>query len=276
MVAPAVVDERDIRFLERYALPFLDGFSRWFRPEVRGLDRLPAHGPFLVVGSHSGGLFLPDSAAFLVAWARERGIDDPLHVLVYDLTSRLPGIGRALHKIGCVAASPTAAEAALAQGQPVLVYPGGDHEACRPWRERHRVDLGGHTGFVRLALRAGVPVIPVVNHGSHESDLILFRGERVAKALGLRRLRVSVMPIVASVPFGLVPIFVPHLPLPARVTVEVLEPLDWSHHRPGGADEPAIVAACYEEITGVLQAALDRLAEVPALPLLDPPPRHHP
>jgi 1-acyl-sn-glycerol-3-phosphate acyltransferase len=184
-------------------------------------------------------------------------------------------VGQLLNRLGVVPASPENAEAALARGAVVLVYPGGDIEDCRPWRERHHVDLAGHTGFVRLALRTGVPVVPVVAHGSHEVDFILSRGDGLARLLRLPRLRVHVFPLVAAFPFGLMPIWLPHLPLPARVTVEVLDPLDWNG-RGGGADDPSVIEACYREVVERLQHALDRLAAVPALPLLDPPPRPQP
>ena len=131
-------------------------------------------------------------------------------------------------------------------------------EACRPWRQRDQVDLGGHKGFVRLALETGVPVVPVVTHGSHHAVVVVSRGERLAHALGLNRLRINVFPILLG-PFGLTSILTPPLPLPAAITVEFLPALDWSGSGPDAVDDPAVVDDCYAEITGIMQAALDRL-----------------
>ncbi len=140
----------------------------------------------------------------------------------------------------------------------MVVYPGGDMEACRPWRQRDQVDLAGHKGFVRLALRTGVPVVPVVAHGSHHAVVVVSRGERLATALGLNRLRINVFPILLG-PFGLTSILTPPLPLPAAITVEFLPALDWSGHGPEAANDSDVVHGCYAEITGIMQSALDRL-----------------
>jgi 1-acyl-sn-glycerol-3-phosphate acyltransferase len=265
-----ILERRDPAFVRRL-LPIADLVTRYFRPKVLGLERLPRSGPYLLVGVHSGGVFMPDAIALIAAWLKQQGPEAELFCLSYDLLFAIPGAGKVLERFGVLPASPVTAEAALHRGAAVLVYPGGDVEDCRSWRERHHVDLAGHTGFVRLALRTGVPVVPVVSHGSHEADFIVTRGDRLARALGLDRLRVKVMPFVIGLPFGLAPIVVPHVPLPARVTVEVLEPVRWELD-PADAEDEGTVKACYEQVVGLLQRALTRLAATPALPFVDPPP----
>ena len=150
----------------------------------------------------------------------------------------------------------------------MIVYPGGDLEACRPWTQRNRVDFGGRKGFVRVALRCGVPVVPVVAHGAHHAVVVLTRGDRLAQAAGLRNVRINVFPILAGFPFGVTSILSPPPPMPAQVTLEFLPALDWTGYGPGAADDPGIVSACYDEITGRLQAALDRLSAEHPYPLL--------
>ena len=272
--ADLVLERRSPSFV-RGVLPIMETATRWFRPTVEGLDRLPPTGPYLMVAPHSGGVFMPDAMVLMAAWLRNHDPGAELFCLAYDLLLSMPLVGRALERFGIVPASPAVAEAALGRGAVVLVYPGGDVEDCRPWRDRHHVDLAGHTGFVRLALRAGVPIVPVVAHGSHEAELIVTRGDAIARRLGLHRLRVHVFPLVASVPFGLVPIFIPHVPIPAHVTVKVLDPMDWSHLGPGAADNPVVVDAYFRLIVTRLQDELDRLAATPALPVIDPAPRAH-
>ncbi|HEX6417367.1 MAG TPA: 1-acyl-sn-glycerol-3-phosphate acyltransferase [Acidimicrobiales bacterium] len=249
---------RDAAFVQRH-LPTVETVLRYFAPEVRHVERLPATGPVLVVGNHSGVFYMPDMWATAAAVVRRRGVDSPVFGLGYDLLFTLPGVESVLRRFGALPASGHAAEGALADGAALLVYPGGDWEACRPWTHRNRVDFHERTGFVRLALRAGVPVLPVAAHGGHHSVVVISRGDRIARALGLDRLHIHVMPVVAGVPFGVAPVVLPPVPLPTKVTVDFLEPLDWSADGPDAAGDPAIVRARYDEITAILQSGLDDL-----------------
>lgn len=259
--------QRDPEFIRRQ-LPALDLLLRYFAPEVRHAERVPEEGPALIVGNHSGLIYMPDMWAAGLAVVRRRGVESPVFGLSYDLLFAIPGVEAYIRRLGAVPAGGEAAEEALRAGGAVVVYPGGDWEACRPWRDRNRIDFAGHKGFVRLALRAGVPVVPVVSHGAHHSVMVLTRGEGVARALGLSRVKVHVMPILLGVPFGVAPVLLPPLPMPTKVTVDFLEPLDWSGDGPAAADDEAIVQARYDEITALLQQGLDRLSRERPHPLV--------
>jgi 1-acyl-sn-glycerol-3-phosphate acyltransferase len=259
--------QRDPDFIRRQ-LPAAARYTSYFTPEVRGRDRLPIDGPALVVGNHSCLFYMPEVWVCAQAILSRRGIGAPAHLLAYDLLFGVPGIGPVLRRLGVVPASTGAAEAALARGACVVVYPGGDLEACRPWTQRNKVDFAGRKGFVRLALRCGVPVVPVVAHGGHHAVVVLARGDRLARAAGLGRLRINVFPILAGPPLGVTSVLTPPLPMPAHLTVEFLPPLDWAAYGPGAAGDAAIVGACYEEITGRLQAGLDRLSAEHPRPVL--------
>jgi 1-acyl-sn-glycerol-3-phosphate acyltransferase len=255
--------QRDPDYVARL-LPILDTALRYFSPEVEGFEHLPSRGPFLVVGNHSGGIYMPDYWAFLRHWFHERGVDDPIYSLGFDFLYSIPGIGRFARRFGSVPASAENAALLLQTGAAVLVYPGGDEDDYRPWTERNRVDLHGRMGFVKLALRHQVPVIPMVAHGSHDVIMVLTRGEGLARRLGFDRLRIKVMPIVVGPPWGIAPVQLPTWPLPAKVTVRVCEPIDWTHHGSGAGDDPEVVRHCYEEIVGRMQVNLDEM--VAALP----------
>jgi 1-acyl-sn-glycerol-3-phosphate acyltransferase len=183
---PGVPPAPTLRAVTRYV--------NYFSPEVRGQEYLPASGPALVVGNHSGLFYMPDAWVVGLEIVRRRGLDQPAYAMGYDLLFGIPVIGPFLRRIGAIPAGQKAAEQGLADGGLVVVYPGGDREACRPWTERDKIDLGGHHGFVRLALRAGVPVVPVVAHGSQDAIVVVSRGERLAKALGLHRIRIEGVP----------------------------------------------------------------------------------
>ncbi len=236
----------------------------WFDPEVRGFEHLPDEGPFLIVGNHSGGIYMPDYWAFLAHWVRERGSETPLYSMGFDFLFSIPGWGDLARRMGAVPASPANAGRLLEQGFPVIVYPGGDEDDYRPWTERHRVDLHGRKGFVRLALRHQVPVVPLVAHGSHDVIFVLTRGERMAHRLGIDKLRINIFPLVLGPPWGIAPVTLPTFPMPAKVTVQVCEAVDWSDQPVDATDDPELVAHLYERVLGTMQTQLDELvAELP-------------
>lgn len=258
---------RDPQAVEQ-AVKLADLLNAYFGGELLGWKNVPKKGPMLIVGNHSGGMASVDPVPFLIHWVRERGAEAPLYFLAYDLLFAVPRVGPWLRRIGLLPASHANAEKALARGGSVIVFPGGDHEVFRPWTERNRITFGGRTGFIRLALSAGVPVVPMTIHGAHESTIVLTRGREIARWIGSDRIKVNVFPIIFGLPFGVTPAFVPSLPLPAKMTVEIGKPLNWSRYGPEGADDPRVLRRCYREITDVMQTTLDRLAARHPYPIL--------
>jgi len=274
--------QRDVAFLRRL-LPYMERMARYFDAEVEGLERVPRRGPVLLVGNHSGGVLTPDTTAFFAAWYHHFGLRRALVGLAFDAAFGIPAFATLMRKIGEVPANSRNAARALRAGLPVLVYPGGDHEVFRPWRERNRIDFNGRTGFVELALRLRVPVVPVVSHGGHDSILILTRGEWIGRWFGVDRIRTRGFPLALQFPWGLSSVGLPGLPLPAKITVRVLPPMDWAKLPRRAAADPAIVRRCYDEIIGEMQATLTALAAARPYPVLSrlaslapfaaPPPR---
>jgi 1-acyl-sn-glycerol-3-phosphate acyltransferase len=248
---------RDPEYIER-TRGMVYAYTRYFSPEVRGLEHLPADGPVLVVGNHCGLFYMPEVWVTALSIIDRRGTEHPAYSLTYDLLFALPVIGPFLRRIGALPASSVEAETALDAGALVLDYPGGDWEACRPWLDRNTIDFGGRTGFVRLALRTGVPVVPVVAHGSHDSVIVLSRGEAIARALGLGASHIKVFPILLG-PFGLTTALTPPPPLPSSVTVEFLPAIEWSDLGPETAEDAAVVDRCSTEVVETMQNALNRL-----------------
>jgi 1-acyl-sn-glycerol-3-phosphate acyltransferase len=263
--APAF--QRDADYLE-WLLPLMDRFASYFDAEVHGLDLVPDEGGMLLVGNHSGAPLVPDTPALISAWYKHFGLERKLLGLAHDAMFAIAPIERLMRQIGQMPASPENAAEALERGDALLVYPGGAYEAFRPWTERNRLDFAGHKGFVRLALRTGVPVYPVVAHGGHESTVVLARGDEIVRRFGLDRVRGAVAPLVWQVPWGVSIPLLPGIPLPAKINVHVCAPLDWSGYGPEAADEPEVVDRCYDEITLLMQEKLSHLAESNPYPLL--------
>lgn len=259
--------QRDPKSVQEF-LPYFKASGLYSSTEIRGWENLPSKGPFLIVGNHSGGAEANDTAALYARWIEERGPEAPLYSLAYDLIFAFPVVGPMLPKLGIVPASHENARRALDLGGAVLVFPGGDYEVFRSWSHRNRIEFGGHKGFIELAIATGVPVVPMTIHGAHETTFVLTRGRGLARRLGLDRLHVKSFPVIWNIPFGVTPVFVPSFHPPAKITLQLGEPLDWSQLGAENARDPEILQRCYDEITGIMQRTLDDLAREHPHPVL--------
>ena len=254
--AVAVAD-RGVALLERY-----------FRASVRGLENMPA-GRALLVGNHNAGITFLEPFILGRSWYNQTHGEDPIYFLAHDAIVAMPVLGNLLRGLGVLRASQESALAAFAAGHKVMVFPGGNFEAFRPFSQRFSVDFGGKTGFVRLALRAGVNIVPVLSVGGHETLFVLWRGEKLAKLTRIDKyLRSESFPLFLGLPWGLAlgPVF--HLPLPAKVVVEVGQPIDLGKYHPSDADDPELVATLARKVQFRLQEMMDRHAGERRWPIL--------
>lgn len=260
------LDLRDPEYIRR-TLPALRAMSDiYFRAEVRGMENVPARGPVLLVGNHSGGTLIADTFVFAQAFYDHFGADRVFHQLAHDLVFKVPGLRAVLTPYGTVPASPENMRRALARDAALLVYPGGDHETYRATWHSADIDFAHRTGFVRLALKLDVPIVPVVAIGGQETALFLGQGERIARLLHLHRLlRIDVAPVQIAPPWGVTVLDLPgRVPLPAKITIDVLPAIDLAAEL--GADADA--DAGYDLVTERMQDALGKLAEARAFPVI--------
>ncbi len=248
----------------RETLPLLKALIHTYhRAEVRGIENVP-DGPSLLVGNHSGGTMIVDTFAFAIEFYDHFGPDRRFHQLAHDVAVRLPFTG--IRRFGTLAANHENAKRAFEYDAPVLVYPGGDYETFRPSWHGDKIQFGGRKGWIRLALEEGVPIVPVVSIGGQETALFVTRGERAAKAIGLdRAARIKVLPLAFAPPWGVSVLDLPiRMPLPAKITLEVLEPI---HLRDRFGPDPDFDAV-YDEVTSEMQDTLTDLADERTLPLV--------
>src|SRR5579862_688673 len=257
---------RDPHYIER-TLPALRLWSRfYFRADVRGLGHIPPEGPVLLVGNHSGGTLIADTFVFSQAFYDHFGPERRFYQLAHDLVFKMPGLRVLVQRYGTVPASPANMGRALRRKAALLVYPGGDHETFRPSWESDQIDFAHRTGFIELALKHNVPIVPVVSIGGQETALFLGQGRRIARTLHLDRLmRLKVFPAVLGPPFGATILDLPlRVPLPAKISIRVLKPIDLRERLGGKPD----VDDGYELVTATMQRMLTRLGNERMLPVV--------
>jgi 1-acyl-sn-glycerol-3-phosphate acyltransferase len=251
----------------RSTLPAIRAWSElYFRAEVDGLDHIPVDEPVLLVGNHSGGTLIADTFVFAQHFYDHFGAERRFHQLAHDLVFQVPGVRASLSRFGTVPANPAYMRAALAKGAALLVYPGGDHETYRPTWQQDQIDFAGRTGFAKLALELGTPIVPVVAIGGQETALFLGQGQRISRALALdRALRLKVFPVQLAPPLGVTLLDLPlRMPLPSKISIHVLPRIDL-HEELGPDADPQ---GAYELVTETMQAELSRMADERTLPVV--------
>jgi 1-acyl-sn-glycerol-3-phosphate acyltransferase len=169
--------------------------------------------------------------------------------------------------MGVLPAAQDSMSAALAAGHDVALWPGGEKDSLRPWTKRDEAILAGRTGFVRMAIRAGVPIVPVSTVGGPDSMPVLLRGRKLAKALQLDKLaRLKVFPIALSAPWGIAPAALPEIPLPTKIRTAFQEPVELDRD-PDRAKDERYVSEKYEEVRQSIQHGMDTLARRRAFPV---------
>jgi 1-acyl-sn-glycerol-3-phosphate acyltransferase len=238
----------------------------WFRMEIDGWERLPEP-PCLLIGVHSGAPFVWDAWTVGIQWWRRFGDERVLHGTAHDALMAAPLIGTYFRKMGVLPAAPDSISTALAAGHDVALWPGGEVDSLRPWTKRDEAVLAGRRGFVRMAINAGVPIVPIATVGGPDSMPVVATGRRLARALRLdKAFRLKMFPIALSAPWGLGPAMLPEIPLPTKIRTAFQEPVELERD-PARADDEDYVNAKYDEVQRSIQRGMDALARRRAFPV---------
>jgi 1-acyl-sn-glycerol-3-phosphate acyltransferase len=222
-------------------------YSTWWRVQVRGIERVPAAGPAVVVANHAGAVPW-DAIVLRHALRREHPAHRDLRPLLDDRECALPVFGAAAIRHGAVRASAEAADAILASGGLVGVFPEGSAVARKTWRERYKINRFGRGGFAKVALRAGAPIVPCAIVGSEEASPGIARTGWLTDLLGIPLLSSNPSLRLASAAL---------LPLPSRWTLHFGDPVEVGDQGPEAAADAAAVNAIAERVRATLQALLD-------------------
>ena len=191
-------------------------YSRWFRAEWEGLEKIPDGGGALLIANHAGAI---PSDAPVIMHGIEKELGRPVYGMADYFFRSVPVVGTLWARAGGVSARPANAYRLLKeQDQLALVFPEGTKGPSKSYTDRYQLRRFGRGGFVEIAMRAGVPVIPIAVVGSEEAMPVVFRLPTLARALGVPYFPVTAN-LLAMGPLGVV------TPFPAKFKLRVLDPV---------------------------------------------------
>jgi 1-acyl-sn-glycerol-3-phosphate acyltransferase len=244
-------------------------YHYYFRVSTDGWEHVSPSTKTLYVGSHNGGMAAPDMFMMMMDWFWRFGPERPMYGLMHSKVWQvMPVLAQLAVQGGALRAHPKTAIAALRSGASVLVYPGGIQDVFRPYPQRHDIHLNGRQGFIKLALREEVPIVPAVSCGAHETFMVLTdiypQVQALRQQLGLPWLfgiDPEVCPIYLGLPWGIAVGPLPHVPIPTRIHTRVCPPIVFERYGPDAAQDEAYVNECYEKVRHVMQNSLNSLVE---------------
>ncbi|MFV0318258.1 MAG: lysophospholipid acyltransferase family protein [Microthrixaceae bacterium] len=191
-------------------------YRHWFRADWRGLEKIPTDGGALLVANHAGAI---PADAPVIMHGIETELERPVYGLADNIFRSVPVVGTLWSRLGGLPAHPDNAYRLLKhQKQLVLVFPEGTKGPAKTFTERYQLRRFGRGGFVEIAMRAGVPVVPIAVVGSEEAMPTLGHIPGLARVMG-----VPYAPVTANMlafgPLGLAAYF------PAKFTLQVLDPV---------------------------------------------------
>jgi 1-acyl-sn-glycerol-3-phosphate acyltransferase len=266
-------------------MPFLKGlYDHYFRCELTGWENVP-EGKAIFVGNHNGLLTFEVLMLFYAWWEKFQGKRRALG-LAHAIALNNPFFRWLIPRLGAIPAEPELANEALDRGYSLMVFPGGEKESFRPFSERKKVDFYQRKGFIRLALRSGAPLVPVISCGAHESYVIIDRGEELAERLGLKsKLRLHGLPItyrgiffawcLATGVFTFFPLLLApaaflwiFIPLPTKMTFRILPPVDAAGMADPKLSEEENLQVIYDHVLATMQRVLSEEYEKRRFPIL--------
>jgi len=233
--------------------PLLDFYYRyWFRVEQEGVENVPASGGALLISNHSGAL-PPDAPMISQAILHEHPSPRPVHMLAEHWFKGYPGVGLLTNKIGVVPAHPANAQRLLYDEQGLaLAFPEGMKATRKLYWQRYRLRRFGRGGFVRTAMRAGVPIVPIAVVGAEDAMPIFAHVPLMQRLTGLIYFPVNHAFPHLGLAAGL-------LYLPAKFKIRFLEPIDMSRYGGDDLEDLALVQGIAEDVRDRIQTEVDRL-----------------
>ncbi len=223
---------------------FEAAYRSWFRVEWEGLEHIPRSGGALLVSNHAG--MIPVDGG-LIQFGIQEELDRPVYMLAHHGFFRFPFMGRLLNRTGTVVAHPDNAHRLLHEdGRLVVVFPEGEKGPVKLRSERYRLQRFGRGGFIETAVRADVPIVPIVLMGTEDATPTIADLE-----LGGQK-----MPLTLNAAlFG--PVLGALAPFPAKIRARVLPAVHIESS--GGAVSRSVLMDGAEAIREDMQRTLDEM-----------------
>ena len=238
-----------VEALRRAAPVFETLYRHYFRVDSIGHANIPSEGPVVLVSNHAG--LLPFDGAMIVMDLLMR-LDPPrlARAVVDRFVGALPWANVFMARMGQVIGTRNAVRDLLGDGQPVLIFPEGTSGILKPITQRHRVQ-DFHAGFVREALRADAPIVPMAVIGSDDQSPILADWKALGRLFGMPGFPITpTFPLLG--PAGL-------LPYPVRYRIVYGEPIDLGDaHRGGAAEDPRRLARLADRVRRRVQGLVNQ------------------
>ncbi len=260
------LDVRDPSVLARM-MPLMRWFyDYYYRVRTGGWEHIPAGEPVMFVGSHNGGLPAPDMHMLLYDWCDRFGTEKPLYGLmspkIWDV---MPPIARVAAEMGAVQAHPKMALAALNRQASIVIYPGCVQDVFRPYHQRHRIYFHNRKGFIKLAIKKGVPIVPMISYGAHSTFVVLADIYPQMKSLHewgmpwIFGVDPEAFPIYLGFPWGLAFGPLPHIPPPLQIHTRICPPIRFERTGAAALKDSSYVDACFRQVKSQMQRSLDEL-----------------
>ncbi|NJN75547.1 MAG: glycerol acyltransferase [Synechococcaceae cyanobacterium RL_1_2] len=239
-------------------------YEHYFHVTSSGWEHLDPDRATLIVGSHNGGLAAPDMIMFMYDWFKHFGVEKPAYGLVHPYMWKFyRWLADSSVKTGGIVAHPTMGIKSLEAGYPTLVYPGGAQDVFRPYWDRHKINFAGRRGFIKLALRQGVPIVPVISTGAHETIIVLAEFadwirqlQQLTKPPAPFNFDPQVFPIYLGLPWGIGIGPLLNWPAPNKITLRICPPITFNRVGRDASRDRAYVDECYYIVKHAMQKSL--------------------
>ncbi len=221
--------------------------QRYHRYGVEGLERLDRPDSVLLVGYH-GRPIAYDLCMLSVSMYRRFGTLP--HGIIHKAVRQNGALTWLSDGLGFVTGDGPEISAAVSRGEHIAVQPGGTREGCRSARHRYAVDWGSRTGYLRMAIRHGLHIVPVASRGVDDGYLGLNNGYRWGKRLGAP----AGLPVWFGI--GLTGLWPLSPPFPVRITTHIGHDIDVSDVDP---NDPMALAMAHRHIAGEVQTLVHRI-----------------